>query len=215
MALAHLWSAGLEWDPEIAAVDSLCGEERTLLHAQIERKINTPLTSSMGRLFDAASALIGVCQKATYEGQAAIALEALADSDEMGWYPFPLEGDTLQPALLWQSLLADWHAGIPAQVISARFHNSVARMAVSACQIARAESGAAAVALSGGVWQNRFLLERTVPALKREGFQVLLHRQLPANDGCIAFGQIIIAAAQAGAGEFEIHKSSSGKPEEK
>jgi hydrogenase maturation protein HypF len=214
MALAHLWSAGMDWEPQISAVEALCEEERTLLRLQLERKINAPLTSSMGRLFDAASALIGVRQKATYEGQAAIELEALADPAETGWYPFPLEGGILQPAPLWQALLADLYAGVSIPILSARFHNSVARMALSACLAIRAENGARVVALSGGVWQNRSLLERSVPLLEREGFRVLVHRQTPANDGCIAYGQIMVAAAQVAAGSVIVHQAASAKPEE-
>jgi hydrogenase maturation protein HypF len=197
MALSHLWAAGLEWEPDLPPAGELCAEERTVLRTQLERRINAPLTSSMGRLFDAASALLGVRQKATYEGQAAIELEALADPHETGFYPFDVQGESVSPKPLWQALLADWRAGVRLPILSARFHNSLTHLAVDLCRSIRQESGAAhvnTIALSGGVWQNRFLLERTVPALEKEGFQVLVHRHVPANDGCIALGQIMIAA---------------------
>jgi hydrogenase maturation protein HypF len=200
MALAHLWAAGIEWEADLPPVEALCEEERLLLHTQLKRKINAPMTSSMGRFFDAASALIGVRQKATYEGQAAIELEALSSADEMGWYPFDVQGDIIDPAPLWHALLADWRLGEPVYRLAARFHNSLARLTLELCRIVRNETGSAAVALSGGVWQNRFLLECTVPTLEREGFRPLLHRQTPANDGCIALGQTVVAVAQAAGG---------------
>ena len=196
MALAHLWAAGIDWEPDLPPVEALCEEERSLLRAQLERKINAPLTSSMGRFFDAASALIGVRQKATYEGQAAIELEALADGNETGAYPFNIHDDIIDPAPLWQAMLADWRAGTRTAILAARFHNSVAELALDVCQKVRETSGIHVVALSGGVWQNHFLLSRAVSTLRRYGFQVLLHRQLPPNDGCIALGQIMVAASQ-------------------
>ncbi len=212
MALAHLMAAGLDWEADLPPVRALCEEERGLLRAQIERKINAPLTSSMGRLFDATSALIGVRQEATYEGQAAIELEALAEPTEHGWYAFHTDNERIDPAPVWQALLSDWRAGLSLPVLSARFHNSITRLAVELCRQARSESGANTVALSGGVWQNRFLLERTVPALEAEGLRVLVHRQVPANDGCIALGQVMVAAAQTvdmpqnTGGEHSIHQ---------
>lgn len=196
MALAHLWSAGIEWEPDLPPVEALCEEERLLLRTQLERKINAPLTSSMGRLFDAASALIGVRHIASYEGQAAIELEALAVAEETEWYPIIIRDDIIDPAPLWNALLADWRAGVAAPQLAARFHNSIVRLALELCQVVQAKSGVSTVALSGGVWQNRFLLERAFTALQQAGFHVLIHRQTPANDGCIALGQTVIAAAK-------------------
>ncbi|RPJ36864.1 MAG: carbamoyltransferase HypF, partial [Chloroflexi bacterium] len=194
MALSHLWAAGIDWEPDLPPMQELCYEERTVLKAQMERKINAPLTSSMGRFFDAASALMGVRQKATYEGQAAIELETLADPAETGFYPFEIHEDVIDPAPLWEALLANWRQGVTIPVLAARFHNSVARLAVELCQKVHLEHGSAAAALSGGVWQNRYLLERAVPALEKEGFRVLVHHQVPTNDGCIALGQVMVAA---------------------
>lgn len=194
MALAHLRLAGVEWDPEIPAVGALCAEERTVLASQLQLRLNAPLTASMGRLFDAAAALIGVCERATYEGQPAIELEALADPQEMGSYPFQIEGEIINPAPVWQALLDEWHSGAAVPTLAARFHNSVVRLVIEVCEIVRRESGCRSAALSGGVWQNRFLLERAVPALRAAGFNVLLHRRTPPNDGCIALGQVMVAA---------------------
>lgn len=199
MALAHLWAAGMEWEADLPPVETLCEEERTLLRAQMEHSINSPLTSSMGRFFDAASALIGIRQQATYEGQAAIEFEAIAqtaDPNESAVYPFEVSNGIIDPAPLWQALLADWRRGSRPAEIAARFHNSITRLAVEVCLAIRAETGVQTAALSGGVWQNRYLLEHTVPALQKEGFHVLVHHQLPPNDGCIAYGQIMVAAHQ-------------------
>lgn len=197
MALAHLWRAGLEWEPDIPAVQDLCAEERTVLRYQLQSNLNSPPTSSMGRLFDAASALLGIRFRATYEGQAAIELEALADPTEVQGYPMDIQGDILDPGPLWQALLEDWRAGAPIPVLAARFHNSIAQLTLDVSNLVRQETGCQVAALSGGVWQNVFLLERTVARLQKHGFKVLVHRRTPANDGCIALGQVLVAANQA------------------
>jgi hydrogenase maturation protein HypF len=197
MALAHLWQAGLDWEPDLPPVIDLCADERTLLRTQMEHKINAPQTSSMGRLFDAASALIGVRQLATYEGQAAIELEALCSPTEPASYAFNVQDGIFDPAPLWQALLADWRAGVSIPVLAARFHNSVVELNLQLCEIIRQSHGINTVALSGGVWQNRYLLERTLSRLEIAGFNVLWHRQVPTNDGGIALGQAMIAAYSA------------------
>jgi hydrogenase maturation protein HypF len=91
-------------------------------------------------------------------------------------------------------LISDWRQGTSLPVLSARFHNSVVQMVVDVCMIIQQQTGVKTAALSGGVWQNRFLLEKTLPALEKSGFVVLTHHQVPANDGCIALGQAVIAA---------------------
>jgi hydrogenase maturation protein HypF len=194
MALAHLWQAGIDWEIEFPAVEAICSSERSLLHGMITNRINSPLTSSMGRLFDAASALVGVRQEATYEGQAAIEFEMLADHNERGAYEFEITKDIFDPAPVWHAMLSDWRRGVGLPVISARFHNGVAQLALSVCEKIRANTGVNTVALSGGVWQNRFLLEQSLQRLRSSHFNVLIHRQVPANDGGIALGQIMIAA---------------------
>ena len=196
MALAHLWSAGIAWEPNIPAVEALCAEERAVLHTQLNRGLNTPPTSSMGRLFDAAAALIGVRQTATYEGQAAIELEQLVDPAETGVYPFSVSDSIIDPAPLWQALLNDWRTGVPQAVLSARFHNSIAQLTVDVCRYLAQTRAAKVVALSGGVWQNMFLLERTRELLEASRFTVLTHQRVPTNDGCIALGQAVIAGSQ-------------------
>ncbi len=194
MALSHLWQAGIEWESDLPPVEALCYEERTSLRTQLEHRINSPLTSSMGRLFDAASALIGVRQSVSYEGQAAIELEALAAPDEAGFYEFEVQDNQINPALVWQQMISDWRSGVSQSVLSARFHNSIALLALQICRQIRQDTGCNHVALSGGVWQNRYLFEHVTKNLELEQFAVLTHHRVPSNDGGIALGQALIAA---------------------
>ncbi len=196
IALAHLWSAGFDWEAHLPPVKSLCEEERTLLRTQLERRINTPLTSSMGRLFDAVSGLLGIRDRITYEGQAAIELENLADENEKGSYPFSIHRNEIDPAVLWEAILSDWRKGLSIPVIAGRFHNAIAQLILNAALSIREASGVSVVALSGGVWQNSLLLKKTVPLLENYSFEVLTHQRVPANDGGIALGQALIAACR-------------------
>jgi hydrogenase maturation protein HypF len=193
MALAALWKLGIDWDPELMPVKSLCEADRMVLRTQLEKSINTPLTSSMGRLFDAVAALAGVRQKVNYEGQAAMELEALAAPSETGWYEFDLAGDVIDPHPVFDAVIADWLAGVPLSRISARFHNGLVRLAAACCDQIRSETGIQTVALAGGVWQNRYLSEHAIPVLRDLKFDVLTHHMLPANDGSICLGQAVIA----------------------
>ena len=154
----------------------------------------SPPTSSAGRLFDAVAALCGIRAEVNYEGQAAIELEARADRRERTAYPFPGEG-VLDARETIRAILADLGAGVPIELIAARFHNAVAETTARACREAAEAAGLGLVVLSGGVFQNRLLLERTAAGLARAGLRVLVPRLLPANDGGIAFGQLAVASA--------------------
>ncbi|HEX2980308.1 MAG TPA: hypothetical protein VHO48_08595, partial [Anaerolineaceae bacterium] len=121
-------------------------------------------------------------------------LEALADPNEIGEYTFGLNGEIIDPRPVFTSLLADLRAGVSMSSLSARFHNSLARLCAETCAVITKESGIRVVALSGGVWQNRLLFERTLPLLQGQGYTVLTHTQLPPNDGCIGLGQAAVAA---------------------
>ncbi len=193
MALAHLWSAGIAWHDDLPPLQHMSGEERSILEKQLELSINTPLTSSMGRLFDAASALIGIRQKVNYEAQAAIEMEALCVENEEGVYPLEIEEDRLNCAPLWNTLLQDLRNHTAPAILATRFHNSIIQMVLETVSNIRQQTGCATVVLSGGVWQNRFLLTHSVPLLEKAGFEVLWHQRVPTNDGGIALGQILIA----------------------
>ncbi|MBL8101949.1 MAG: carbamoyltransferase HypF, partial [Anaerolineales bacterium] len=195
-ALALLWSLGLEWDEQLDSVAEFSAKDLVVLNTQLERKINTPLTSSMGRLFDAAAALAGVRQKVNYEGQAAIEFEALADPAEAGMYSFGVESGLVGVRGVVEALVKDAAAGIPIQKISARFHNGLAEGVREMVAKINAETGIRLVVLSGGVWQNITLLGRTLSLLRKDGFEVYIHREVPTNDGGLSLGQAAIAAAR-------------------
>jgi hydrogenase maturation protein HypF len=199
-ALAHLWKANIAWDPGFESSKSLTDSELSILINQLNKGINSPLTSSMGRLFDAVSSILGICQFSSYEGQAAIELENLADPFEKGSYPLPHYGDQIDPSTMWKELIQDIHNKISASMIAAKFHNSIAQMVLSTCSSIQISTGCKIVALSGGVWQNIRLLASTIDYLTDAGFKVMIHRQVPTNDGGISLGQIMIASAQSGKG---------------
>jgi len=161
-------------------------------------------TSSAGRLFDAVSAILGVRDAVNYEGQAAVELEQLADPAEAAAYPARVGGATDDGAPLLvggrdlvRAVVEDLDAGVPAPLIAARFHNGLAEATVAACQAIRDATGLEAVALSGGVFQNLLLLERTVARLELKGFRVLVHSRVPPNDAGISLGQAAVAGARA------------------
>jgi hydrogenase maturation protein HypF len=198
MALAHLHSAGIAWDENLAPVQVLTRQESEVLNVQIERHLNSPLTSSMGRLFDAASALLGIREEINYEGQAAIELENALDAAETDAYEFDFIDDIIDPTPLWQAMISDLKQGLSTAKLAARFHNSVVQMVNSTCQRIRQQTGLSTVALSGGTWQNRYLLEKTIDTLSAQHFTVLWHQRVPTNDGGVALGQALIAASQFG-----------------
>jgi len=194
MALSMLWANNLPWDPNLPSVQALSLVEQNALRNQLEKNINAPLTSSMGRLFDAVAALIGLRQSINYEAQAAIELEALADDRQLGYYPWEVEGDQIIVKPTLSAILTDLSSGVCTAEISAKFHQTLAQMTSEIASQIHKTTGIRQFVLSGGVWQNRFLLERTLTLLRDSGFEALIHHQLPPNDGCIAFGQAMIAS---------------------
>jgi hydrogenase maturation protein HypF len=181
------------------AFEGICDEERAVAGRQIERRLNAPFASSMGRLFDAAAAVLGVRRVASYEGQAASELESRAGARRAEPFPFPLgEQDgrlVLDPVPLLAALGAARQRGEDVGLLAARFHESVA----DACaQVARSVAGAAGigvVALAGGSFQNARLLSGLRRRLEDAGLRVLVPRQLGPNDGAISYGQAAVAAA--------------------
>jgi len=177
----------------------LATDELTTILAMADRGINSPLTSSMGRLFDAVAAIAGVRLDALYEGQAAIELEALADPAERGAYRFAV-GDgapvIIDPLPVIEALLDDLAGGASAAAVSARFHNGVTAMTVEVARRAAAACGCHQVVLSGGVMMNRLLLSGTISGLRSAGLDALIPRELPVNDGGISFGQAVVALAR-------------------
>jgi hydrogenase maturation protein HypF len=198
IALALLWQLGIDWDDRLAPVIDLCFEERQALRVQLERSLNTPRTSSMGRLFDAAAALAGMRQIVNYEAQAAIEFEAALDPLESGAYLFAIRENLVDVGEAFRGLLADVISGVSIPRISARFHNGLVELSRVVCARLRSSTGIGEVALSGGVWQNMVLLQRTVQNLRKDGFIVHIHHQIPTNDGGLSLGQVMVGAIKQG-----------------
>jgi len=198
MAAAYLYQAYgdafLELD--IPFVRQLDRSKWRTLAQMIIRKINSPPTSSLGRLFDAVAALIGLRSEVVYEGQAAIELETrAARMDLPDIYPFAT-GDTLDVLPMMRAIVSDIQQGVPTDYIAGRFHRSMAELLAAACCEAREQTGLNIVALSGGVFQNQLLLERLLALLEELAFQVYINRRVPPNDGGLSLGQLAIAAAR-------------------
>ncbi|XVQ86879.1 carbamoyltransferase HypF [Microbispora siamensis] len=161
---------------------------------------NAPLTSSMGRLFDAVAAIAGVRHTISYEGQAAVEFEQLADPAVDDAYPcgiVPAGTRFAVPGVeLVRAVADDLRAGVPRDVVAARFHNAVARIVAAGCARIRTATGLSTAALSGGVFQNLLLLGRAVTLLEERGFTVLTHHRVPPNDGGVSLGQAAVAAAR-------------------
>ena len=210
-ALQEAFGADAWTMTDLPAVSAFDEWERQVLRTMIERGVNSPRTSSVGRLFDAVASLAGLRQLVRYEGQAAMELEFALDgiSVEEG-YPItigptagPLSGQNEEPRALsappafvldWtplvRAVVADLRAGCPVGVVSAKFHNGLAAAVVEVAKIVAIER----VMLSGGCFQNRYLLERTIDTLRAAGFRPAWHQRVPPNDGGIALGQVAAVA---------------------
>jgi len=168
------------------------------LRSMIATRTNSPETSSMGRLFDALSSLLGVRSLINYEGQAAIELEAMADRESANSYEFKIssDGKLIEAADVVRAAVSDLLDGTSPSVVSAGFHRAVARLIPTIAEQARAERKLNRVVLSGGVFQNLLLLRQTVELLRSSGFEVFTHARVPTNDGGISLGQASIANAR-------------------
>lgn len=210
MALAHLVDAGQD-DQLLAA--SVHRVARRVARRMLERGLNTPQTSSAGRLFDAIAAMAGVRNRVTYEGQAAVALEWLAmEVEPEGAYPVELqERDEACPLMidtrpLIDAVRKDVLHGVDAARIARRFHSAMVEMIAAVCARLRQSTGLNAVALSGGVFQSALLTEEVTGRLGREGFDVYRHEKVPPNDGGLSLGQLAVAAARQGAAVEQSHR---------
>jgi len=204
MAAAYLHAAyGGRW-AEMAAPLGLgfTPLEAQVLERQLASGWNSPLTSSAGRLFDAVAAALDICRRRSYEGQPAVELEMAAAEDEGGFYRASVQEQegrwVLDGPGLFRQVLDEYLAGVSRAVVAARFHESLARLLGSACEHLRQRHGLNLVALSGGVFQNARMALRVKELLREAGFEVLTHTQSPPNDGCVALGQAVVAAARLG-----------------
>lgn len=203
MALSHLHNAGIGWEADIPSVAACPARERAVLAHQLKTGLGCVQTSSMGRLFDAVASLAGVRHEVTYEAEAAIEFEGLArgvGADQS--YEFGVgQGNTIDettivsPTPVIRSIVADVRAGVSAATIAARFHAAVCAMIMTLADLARQQTALDTVVLAGGVFHNALILETSLTSLTQGGFTVLRPQQLPANDGGIALGQILLGAS--------------------
>jgi hydrogenase maturation protein HypF len=194
-ALAHLWAAGIEWSDDLPPVAAAPDDERAVLARQLERHISCVPTSSMGRLFDAVSSLLGVRHTASYEAQAAMELEWLAAAPGPGArdYRFSLAQGDIDPSPVLRDLIVDLRRGMAGADMAAGFHLAVARLIGDVAEHLRAVTGIQVVALSGGVFQNLLLVRLARQELSARHLRVLTHRIVPPNDGGLALGQAAVA----------------------
>ena len=206
LAARHPWRAALGYasldgDPRAfaRALADVSQREREVAERQIRERVNAPLASSMGRLFDAAAAVLGVCRGPVYEGEAGMRLEALAGRRAAAPLPVPVretaDGWELDPVPLLVALGERVARGAEVTDLSARLHESVAAAAADVAERAAAREGLGVVALGGGCFQNARLLEACVTRLESRGLEVLVPRRLPPNDGAVSYGQAAVAAA--------------------
>jgi len=197
MALSYLRDTfGQQMPSDLACFRPVAEKQLELVDTMISRQIQTVQTSSSGRLFDAVAALVGLASEVTFEGQAAIALEMATVPGIDGGYPFEIED--VEPMILdfrpmMEAIVKDIVAGRAREEISACFHNTLSAAIVEMCCRIRRSDALDRVCLSGGTFQNLYLLNRTVVELRRRGFGVFLHAMVPANDGGISLGQAVIA----------------------
>ena len=197
--LAHATGEEVPATPRSLAADA--GDDWEAVCGLVSSGAGSPLTTSVGRLFDAVAALCGVRARVNYEGQAAAELEGAADPLERGAYPIALEGGdgaplVIDPRSAIRGLAADVAASVSVAVLAARFHNGLADVTAAACARECERSGVELAVLSGGVFQNRLLLERTLARLEERGLRTLVPERLPPNDGGIAYGQVAVAIAR-------------------
>ena len=230
MAYGVLWEFDLLDHPGAAGALSALGDQAGVCETMIDRGLNTPVTSSVGRLFDAASALLGVCVQPGYEGEGAVLLESCMagfekgsggaaahevapsrdDEETRARYAVAVTKNTatesstahdtsvllLDAEPTFRALLDDVVRGVPVAVIARRFHDAIVGAVLTVAELARALYGIDVIALSGGVFMNRYLVEHALDRLETAGFSVAINRDLPPNDGCVSYGQAVVAWAQ-------------------
>lgn len=189
-------------DLDLTFIRRLNKNKWSILEQMILKKINSPLTSSIGRLFDAVASLVGVRDMVEYEGQAAIELERAATASSRSpaaSYRFEIKEEdehfVVDPGLVIAGVVEDLQKGVSIQTISAKFHNAIAGMIVKVCSEIRKRTGVGNVVLSGGVFQNRLLIQKVPSYLQAEKFNIFTHHQVPTNDNGISLGQAVVADA--------------------
>ncbi len=199
-ALSWMHTLNIDWSADLPPVHWVQsqGIPAEIVRKQLNNSKQTPKTSSMGRLFDAVAAILGIREVANYEAQGAIELEACSNQRISDFYSFSLEENQngplcIDPSPVIIGLIDDLRKQMSIGDISMKFHNGIVKMIIEVCESIRAEFDISSVILSGGVWQNMILLRETIMSLQKRKFQVFWHHQVPTNDGGISLGQVAIA----------------------
>ena len=175
----------------------LTQEEAAFIARMVTSKINTPMASSCGRLFDAVSAILGVCRSTTYEGQPAVELEAVSRHDEEGHYPYELSSSgtlNLDHRPMLRAVVEDMKAGQPKDIVAGRFHNTLVKAMAEMMRMGSEKSGYKRVVLGGGSFCNSLLVGKLKATMEEGGYEVIMPKLLPPNDGGISYGQVVVAA---------------------
>jgi hydrogenase maturation protein HypF len=204
MALAYLYTFfGRDYiNLDIPFIRKIKSEDIELLTRSIDLGINAPLSSSAGRLFDSVSAILGLCYKSSFHAEAPMRLEALVRPGIQDHYPYNL-GMSISFREMFEEIIKDIQANEPSWLISTKFHNTLINVIFAMADRIRKETGINKTVLSGGTFQNRYLLKGTEEYLERKGFEVYAHQRVPSNDGGIALGQLLIGAKQIESGLHE------------
>jgi hydrogenase maturation protein HypF len=201
MAISYIYSLfGKKLLNNLPFVQKIDSEELAILEKQIDKRINAPLTSSCGRLFDVVSAVLGIRSEINYEAQAAIELEMIAmegRSSQNKSYPFTVKEQNnsyiISFAETLNAIISELKKETTRSEIAYRFHKTISQMIVDVCLLISTDTGISRVALSGGVFQNRLLFNNTLNLLDKKGFDIITHSQVPTNDACISLGQAVVA----------------------
>jgi hydrogenase maturation protein HypF len=180
---------------DIPFVQRLHKQKWSVIDQMMQKGLNSSPTSSLGRLFDAVASLVGLRTEVQYEGQAAMELEARAELSATG-YSFEIQEETLDVRSVIHAIVEDIRQSVPVSEIAGRFHHTIVTMLFTSCQLARQRTGVNDVALSGGVFQNKLLLEQLLLMLEADGFKTFINRLVPPNDGGLSLGQAAVAAAR-------------------
>lgn len=199
MAVSYLYNA---FKKELPLMDEIDKNKINVITEMIDKNINCPETSSMGRLFDAVSSMLNICHSNTFEGQAAMELEMVAKEKTEDHYDYLIErvnGEfIIDPIPTIVEIVNEVKKGIQKSVISAKFHNTIAKIILNMCLLIKGETKLTKVALSGGCFQNKYLTEKTIKLLTSNAFEVYTHSCVPCNDGGISLGQAVIANVLSG-----------------
>ncbi|MBI2400234.1 MAG: carbamoyltransferase HypF, partial [Deltaproteobacteria bacterium] len=202
LAAKEPWRMAVSYLLDSGGVDSVkgfrqrIGSKAAVVEEMIRKGVNSPYTSSMGRLFDAVASIAGVRDEITFEAEAAIELESIADRNETGSYPFGIndsEPVKIDAASLIRAIVNDINSGASTEAIAGRFHNAIADMTLTVCTKLRDGSGINDVVLTGGVFQNSLLTKLAAFRLEKAGFKVYMQEKVPSNDGGISIGQAVVA----------------------